>query len=126
MLGDRKLKKIGEAFDEACSYTPHSDSGDSVQESERLINLAYENTLNLGHPTPPAEDLNRRELRSGRFYHTIPQEREDPINPYQVSLPRPTSMTQQPSNIIPAPIRAIPTHISIKQFSGSDADYTAR
>ncbi len=25
-----------------------------------------------------------------------------------------------------APIRVIPTHISIKQFLGSDADYTAR
>ncbi len=42
-------------------------------------------------------------------------------------------MTQQPSHIIaapmqvaPAPIRVIPTHISIRQFSGSDADYTAR
>ncbi len=84
MPGDHKLKKLGEAFDEACSYTPHSDSGDSVQESEPLINSAYENTLNLGHPTPPA-DLNRRELGSGRFYHTIPQEREDPINPYQAT-----------------------------------------
>ncbi len=79
MPDDRKLKKIGEAYKESCSYTPHSDSGDSVQESERLINSAYENTLNLGHPTPPA-DLNRRELRSGRSYHIIPS--------YQASLRR--------------------------------------
>ncbi len=85
MPGDDKLKRFGEAYKEACSYTPHSDSGESVQESERLINSAYENTLNLGDPTPPAEDLNRRELRSGRSYHTIPQER-DPIPPYQASL----------------------------------------
>ncbi len=35
-------------------------------------------------------------------------------------------MTQQPSNIIPAPIRVLPTHIIIRQFSGSDADHTAR
>ncbi len=42
-------------------------------------------------------------------------------------------MTQQSSHIIeapvhvvPAPIRVIPAHISIRQFSGSDADYTAR
>ncbi len=89
------LKKIGEAYEEPCSYTPHSNSGDSAQESERLINSAYENTWNLGHPTPPAEDLNRRELGSRRPYHTISQER-DPISPYQASLPPPTSMTQQP------------------------------
>ncbi len=54
MPSDCKLKKLGEAFDDACSYSPHSDSGDSVQESEHLINSAYENTLNLGHPTLPA------------------------------------------------------------------------
>ncbi len=66
------------------------------------------------------------ELRSGRFYHTIPQEREDPINPYQASLPPPTSMTQQPSHIIPVPIRVTPTQISTRQVSGSDADHTAR
>ncbi len=35
-------------------------------------------------------------------------------------------MTQQPSHIIPAPKRVIPTHINIRQFSGSDAGYTAR
>ncbi len=35
-------------------------------------------------------------------------------------------MTQQPSSTIPAPIQVIPKHISIRQFSGSDADYTAR
>ncbi len=42
-------------------------------------------------------------------------------------------MTQQPSHIIAAPmqaaaapIRVIPTNISVRQFSGSDADYTAR
>ncbi len=28
--------------------------------------------------------------------------------------------------VAPAPIRVIPTHISIRQFSGSGADYTAR
>ncbi len=28
--------------------------------------------------------------------------------------------------VAPAPTRVIPTHISIRQFSGSDADYTAR
>ncbi len=28
--------------------------------------------------------------------------------------------------VAPAPIREIPTNISIRQFSGSDADYTAR
>ncbi len=28
--------------------------------------------------------------------------------------------------VAPAPIRVIPTHLSIRQFSGSDADYTAR
>ncbi len=132
MPGDGKLKKIGEAYEEACSYVPHSDSGDSVQESDRLINSAYENTLNLGHPTPPTENLNRRELRSGRSYHTIPQER-DPTPPYQASLPTPTSMTQQPSHIIAAPVQVasapiwvIPTHISIRQFSGSDVAHTAR
>ncbi len=70
-----------------------------MQESELLIYSAYENTLNLGHHTPPAEDLNWRELRSGRFYHNIPQER-DPIQPYQGSLSPPTSMTQQSSHIL--------------------------
>ncbi len=132
MPGDDKLHKLGEAYKEACSPTTHSDSGDSVQESERLIDSAYENTLNLGHPSPTAEDLNRRELRSGRYYHTIPQEREA-IPPYQAPLPPPTNLTPQTTYITAAqvqvtsvPIRVIPTHISIGQFSGSDAHYTAR
>ncbi len=107
MPGDGKLKKFSEAYEEACSYTPHSDGGDSVQESECLTNSAYENILNLGHPTPPAEDLNRRELRPGYSYYTIPQEK-DPIPPYQASLPPPTSMTQQPSHIIAAPMQVAP------------------
>ncbi len=82
----------GETYEYTSSCAPHSDSGDSEQESEGLINSAYENTLNLGHPTTPAEDLNRREVRPGRSYHTIP--------PCQASLPPPTSMTQQPSYIL--------------------------
>ncbi len=86
MLGDHKLQKLGEAYNEACSPAMHSDSGDSVQESERLINLAYENTLNMGHPTPPAEDLNRKELKSGRSYHTIPQERDPTYQHYTTAL----------------------------------------
>ncbi len=77
MPGDASFKEFGETYEYACFYAPHSDSGDSVQESERLINLAYENALNPGHPIPPAEDFNRRELSSGRSYHTIP--------PYQTS-----------------------------------------
>ncbi len=60
-------------------------------ERERLINSAYENTLNLGQPIPPADDFNRKDLRSGRSYHIY--------HPYQASLPPPTSMTQQPSYI---------------------------
>ncbi len=91
MPGGRKLKEIGETYEYACSYAQHSDSGDSVQESGRVINSAYEITLNLGHPTPPAEDSNRRELRSGRSHHMYPF--------YQASLPPTTSMTQRPSYI---------------------------
>ncbi len=35
-------------------------------------------------------------------------------------------ITAAPMQVALAPIRVIPTHISIRQFSGSDADYTAR
>ncbi len=57
-----------------------------MQESKRVINSAYESTVNQGHPTPPAGDLYRLELRSGHHYQTIPKER-DFIPPYEAPLP---------------------------------------
>ncbi len=98
MPGDTTLQKLGKAYKEACSPTTGKDSGDSLQESERVINSAYENTVNQGHPTPLAKDLNRRELRSSRYYHTVPQER-DSIPSYEAPLPPSTNMTEQTSHM---------------------------
>ncbi len=104
---------------------------DSLQESERVINSAYENIVNQEHPTPPTGDLYRMELMSDHQYQTVPPER-DFIPTYEAPLPPPPDITVQnphitatPVQVTPAPIRVIPTHISIRQFSGSDNDYTA-
>ncbi len=103
-----------------------------MQDTERDINSAYENTVNQGHPTSPVEDLLRLELKPGYYYHTISQERES-IPPCEALLPPPTNMTGQtshitatPMQVTPAPIRVIPTHISIRQSSWCGADYAAR
>ncbi len=129
---DCKLKKLVKVFEGERSENRDSDSVDFVQESKGIIDSFFENTVNQRVPTPLAGEINRLELRSGHHYSNIPPER-DSIPAYKAPLPPPPNMikhtlqiTAAPTRVAPSPIRVILTQIIIRQYSGSDKDYTAR
>ncbi len=134
-----RLKEIFNREQAEVKRRREKSSDSLVESSEQLSDSFFEQE----------GDLNHVQLRSGRSYSSAPplqRSLSDPqISVYKTvesafssyEIPLPSPMENQPTyqnvgaargqgHIAQAPIRVIPTDVSIRQFSGSDSDYTAR
>ncbi len=121
-----KLKQLSEIFDKE-----RSDA--SLKKSEQLLDSYFEENGAVG-----GEHLKTLELRSGHYYPTAPRDRDSTLS-YLEPLPPPPPLIMEESGnnvyresavsqtqVVQTPRRVTPAHISIRQFSGSDTDYTNR
>ncbi len=133
--------KRAQSLERKQNTTSPSTSDESTQSAERLVDSYFEGEEEDFH-------VNRVEVRSKRYYSSIPVQRFltdlDPSAP-EYEVPLLPTMTQSqntyvntagsdamgenrtvPTHVLPPPVRIIPSHTSIRQFSGSETDYTAR
>ena len=134
-----RLKEIFKRERAEVTRRREKSSDSSVESSEQLIDSFF----------GQEGDLNRVQLRSGSSYSSAPPLQRSLSDPqisvygtaesafsgYEIPLSAPMNNPPTYQNvgsgggqgyIGPAPIRVIPTDISIRHFTGSDSDYTAR
>ncbi len=141
-----KKEKLSHIFQRECRRA--SNEG-LIEEGELFLDSYPEESGAVG-----GDNINRVELRSGLSYPSEPSVPSS-LPSYEAPLPPPVTSQPPPmmepsrvppppppppqsqvvapghsavgaSTVAQTPIRVIPTHISIRQFSGSDVDYSAR